>query len=77
MPKQKTMRKVKPKVRHQPGSSHKDETVGRWPMADMNRALELWNANKTKKKEEQLTMTAISEIVKIPKSTITARLSGQ
>ena len=49
----------------------------KWPASELDRAFDLWEANKTKPKDEQMSKLAISKEVKIPYTTICERLSGR
>ena len=43
----------------------------------MDKAEELWEANKTKAKKDQLSMRAIAQQLNLPKTTVIERLSGR
>ena len=43
----------------------------------MDKAEELWQANKTKAKKDQLSMRAIAHQLNLPKTTVIERLSGR
>ena len=49
----------------------------KWPTSELDRAFDLWVANKTKPKDEQMSKLAIAKEVKIPYTTICERLSGR
>ena len=49
----------------------------KWPASELDRAFDLWEANKTKPKDQQMSKLAISKEVKIPYTTICERLSGR
>ena len=49
----------------------------KWPASELDRAFDLWTANKTKPKDEQMSKFAISKEVKISYTTICERLSGR
>ena len=42
----------------------------KWPASELDRAFDLWKANKTKPKDEQMSKLAIAKEVKIPYTTI-------
>ena len=49
----------------------------KWPASELDRAFDLWEANKTKPKDQQMSKLAISKEVKIPYTTICEQLSGR
>ena len=49
----------------------------KWPASELDRAFDLWEANKTKPKDQHMSKLAISKEVKIPYTTICERLSGR
>ena len=49
----------------------------KWDAKELDRAFDLWEANKTKPKAEQMSKLAISKEVNIPYTTICERLSGR
>ena len=48
-----------------------------WSASELDRAFDLWEANKTKPKDQQMSKLAISKEVNIPYTTICERLSGR
>ena len=57
--------------------SHKGKRNQTWKESDMDKAEELWEANKTKAKKDQLSMRAIAHQLNLPKTTVIERLSGR
>ena len=49
----------------------------KWAASELDRAFDLWEANKTKPKDEQMSKLAIAKEVKIPYTTICERLSDR
>ena len=49
----------------------------KWPASELDRAFDLWEANKIKPKNEQMSKLAIAKEVKIPYTTICEQLSGR
>ena len=81
---QKTTQK---KVRHgkdgriiaprKPASAGYNVKEQKWPASELDRAFDLWEANKTKPKDQQMSKLAIPKKVNIPYTTICERLSGR
>ena len=57
--------------------SHKGKRNQRWKESDMDKAEELWEADKTKAKKDQLCMRAIAQQLNLPKTTVIEQLLGR
>ena len=67
-------RKIAPR---KPASSGYKVKEQKWPASELDRAFDLWEANKNKLKDQQMSKLAIAKEVKIPYTTICERLSGR